>query len=66
MALKTVSRNPFLLRQAQQIILDLLRPDPAETSDQFFEKAGFHAVLVIPSVARDLSMAREIPRIRSE
>ena len=34
----------FLLREAKQIILHLLRADAAEAADQFFEKAGFHLV----------------------
>ena len=34
----------LLLREAKEIILHLLRPDPAETADQFFEEAWFHGV----------------------
>ena len=33
----------FLLREAKEIILHLLRTDPPEPADQFFEKTGFHA-----------------------
>src|SRR5882757_10423497 len=35
-------QETFLLRQAQKIILDVFRPDAAETLDQFFKKARFH------------------------
>ena len=33
----------FLLGQAQEIILDIFRADPAEPTDKLFDKARFHA-----------------------
>ena len=32
----------FLLREPQEIILHLLRPDAAESLDQFLKEPGFH------------------------
>ena len=32
----------FFLRETKEIILHLLRPDPAETADQFFQETWFH------------------------
>src|SRR5438552_6785775 len=34
----------FLLRQSQEIILHLFRPNPAESLDYFFKKTRFHDV----------------------
>ena len=34
--------QPFFLRETQQIILHLLRPDAAKTLDEFLEKTGLH------------------------
>ena len=36
----------FFLREAEQIILHLLRPDAAEAADEFFQETGFHRSIV--------------------
>ncbi len=36
----------FFLREAEQIILHVLRPDPAEAADQLLEKTGFHGAIL--------------------
>ena len=37
----------FLLREAEEIVLDLLRVDAPQASDQFFEKTGFHLCVIV-------------------
>src|SRR5205823_7794754 len=46
----------FLLRQAQKIILHLLRPDAPESLDEFLQKTGFHGAV------RLVFLKTEIPR----
>ena len=36
--------EPLLLRELEQIILDVLRPDPPESFDEFVEKTGLHEI----------------------
>ena len=40
----------FLLREAEQIVLHLLRTDAAEAADQFFEETGFHRSILDASL----------------
>ena len=37
----------LLLRQLEEIILDVLRPDAAKALDQFIQEAGFHDALIV-------------------
>ena len=36
--------EPFFLGELEQVILNVLRPDPAEAFDQLIEKTGLHRV----------------------
>ena len=38
--------QPLLLREPEEVILDLLRPHAPKTLDQFIEKARFHSPAV--------------------
>ena len=42
--IKNRLQETFFLGEAKEIILHVLRPDPAEAFDQFFEETGFHVL----------------------